>query len=268
MNDGSTDLRLNVIERAPEGDVPAGPPVVLIHGLFGRARNLGFIQRQLSARWRTLAIDLRSHGDSPHGMLDYHALAGDIVETLAAHDALPAMIMGHSMGGKAAMMTALLHPAQVERLVVADIPPARTGHGNSDVAQAMLDLEFPRPLDRKSAEAALAAVIEDGGTRALMVQNIRLGDDPGWTIGLREIVASMSNIESWPYIPDGYAYTGPTLFLRGANSPYLRAEHLPEIRRLFPRFELETIPDAGHWLHVEQPERFVALLEAFLERSF
>ena len=259
-------MLLNVIERGPEmpGADAAPPPIVLLHGLFGRARNLGVFQRRLARRRRTLAIDLRNHGDSPHGRMDYISMAFDLLETLAARDALPATLVGHSMGGKAAMTLSLLKPEAVHSLLVADIPPAVTGHGSARLGQAMLRLRFPDTLSRSGADALLSGAIPNLDIRNLMLQNLRLGERPGWQIGLAEITGSMVNIEGWPYIPEGHAYDGPTLFLAGGRSPYIQPEHFATMRRLFPRHRLEVIEQAGHWLHVENPERFAALLEGFV----
>ena len=262
-------MRLHVERRGPEqaeADT-ARPPVVLLHGLFGRARNLGFFQRRLAVKRRTLAIDLRNHGESPHGPMDYAILAADLAETLAAEDALPAILVGHSMGGKAAMTLALERPDAVHGLLVADIPPAATGHGSSQLGRRMLRLAFPDHLDRAGADALLADAIPDRDMRGLMLQNVRLGTRPGWQIGLAEIVAAMADIEGWPGFPAGSAYRGPTLFLAGERSPYIQPEHHAAMRRLFPAYRLETIEKAGHWLHAENPARFAAALEAFVAEA-
>ena len=259
---------LNVVERGPEQpDSPgrARVPIVLLHGLFGRARNLGFFQRRLAGRRRTLAIDLRNHGDSPHGRMDYASMAGDLIETLGGLAALPATLVGHSMGGKAAMILALTRPGQVHSLLVADIPPAASEHGSSHIARQMQRIRFPEHLDRAGADALLAPAIANADIRGLMIQNIRLGENPGWQIGLDEIAASMADIEGWPEIPEGQAYRGPTLFLAGGLSPYIQPRHEPEMRRLFPAHRIETIEQAGHWLHAENPTRFTALLGAFAD---
>jgi len=263
-------LKLNVLSRGPEDGGAAhakAPPVVLLHGLFGRARNLGYFQRRLSATRRTLAIDLRNHGDSPHGQMDYTSMAFDLMETLAEHDALPATLVAHSMGGKAAMTLALTRPEAVASLLVADIPPARTGHGSFGLGEKMLKLEFPPYLNRADADALLEPLVPDADVRNLMLQNIRLGENPGWSIGLAEIVASMTNIEGWPYIPEGHRYEGPTLFLAGERSPYIREEDHPTMRRLFPNHRFEVIEQAGHWLHVENPARFLQLVTDFTQET-
>ncbi len=263
-------MKLNVVARGPDSDTASArnaPPIVLIHGLFGRARNLGYFQRRLAATRRTLAIDLRNHGDSPHGQMDYTSMSFDLLETLAEHDALPATLVGHSMGGKAAMTLALTRPEAVASLLVADIPPATTGHGSFAVGERMLKVEFPSYLNRADADALLTAIEPNADIRNLMLQNLRLGPNPGWVIGLAEIVGSMTNIEGWPYIPEGHRYEGPTLFLAGETSPYIRPEDHSTMRRLFPRYTMEVIERAGHWLHVENPARFLELVQRFTGAS-
>ncbi|WP_428390848.1 alpha/beta fold hydrolase [Lichenicoccus sp.] len=261
-------MKLNVLDRGPDPpDAPAvaRPPIILLHGLFGRARNLGFFQRRLAARRRTLAIDLRNHGDSPHGPMDYTNMASDLIETLDGLGALPATLVGHSMGGKAAMVLALNRPEQVHSLLVADIPPGPSEHGSAQLARQMQQIRFPQYLNRTSADALLAPLIASAAVRGLMIQNIRLGERPGWQIGLDEIAASMADIEGWPAMPEDQAYHGPTLFLAGGASPYIQPQHHAAMRRLFPQHRMETIEQAGHWLHADNPTRFAALLEEFTD---
>ncbi|WP_367160784.1 alpha/beta fold hydrolase [Kozakia baliensis] len=256
-------MLLNVIERRPlQADTRL--PVVFLHGLFGRARNMGFLQRQASQTRRALALDLRNHGESPHGPMDYPKMVEDVLETLEAHNALPAVLIGHSMGGKLAMIAALQHPEQVAALLVADMAPARTGYGQSTLAEKMLHLKFPPFLDRKAATTLLEKLIDKRDVRDLMLQNVRLGQNPGWEIGLPEIMASMPNIENWPYMPEGHAYDGLTLFIRGEHSPYIGPQHQAVMNRLFPRHRLETLPNVGHWLHAEDPKGFSKLMMKFL----
>lgn len=257
-------MLLNVIERLPAQ--PGGhPPVVFLHGLFGRARNMGFLQRQVSRTHRTLALDLRNHGESPHGPMDFPLMVEDVVETLRANEALPAILVGHSMGGKVAMIMALQYPELVAGILIGDMAPARTGFGQAALAEAMLHIHFPDQLDRQQADQLLAKDIPNRSVRDLMLQNVRLGTEPGWQIGLQDITNSMTNIENWPYVPEGYVYEGPTLFLRGEHSPYIGKDHEPVMRRLFPNYRLETIPDAGHWLHADNPRLFSEKMLGFIE---
>lgn len=237
----------------------AGPSVVLLHGLFGSARNLGGVQRALAPDFRVLALDLRNHGESPHDtVMDYRTMAGDVLETLAAEDALPAAIMGHSMGGKVAMHLALGAPAQVRRLAVADIAPVSYPSHFGAYAAAMLTI--PPGASRPEADAILAPVAQDAAVRSFLLHNFRPGR--GWRIGLAEIAAALPQIERW----DGAGrYAGPTLFITGAQSNYVRAADQPAIRALFPAARFVAIKQAGHWLHAEQPDAFAATLAAFLQ---
>jgi len=251
-----------VILRATEmGD---GPPVALLHGLFGAGRNWGAIQRRLAKRFRVLALDLRNHGDSPHvpGMT-YEALAGDVLETLARAGALPAALVGHSMGGKAAMRAALDRPDAVTRLLVADIAPVRYPTGFGAYARAMAALPLTPGLTRAQADAALAPAVPDTGVRLFLLQNLRFGAAPAWRIGLAEIAAGLADVEGWE-APPGATYDGPTLFVAGARSTYIQPGHRPAIRALFPAARFITLKDAGHWLHSDNPEGFLAVAEAFL----
>ncbi len=241
-----------------------GPAVALLHGLFGAARNLGVVQRALAPRFRVLALDLRNHGASPHAAaMDYPAMAADVLETLDQRAALPAALVGHSMGGKAAMMAALTQPDQVSRLMVADIAPVSYEHHNAEIANLLAGLPLSPGLTRAAADAALAEAVPDAGLRAFLVQNLVPGARPHWRIGLREIGAAMPVIEGWD-APEGAVYRGPTLFVAGVRSDYVRAEHRPTIRALFPAARFVTLKNAGHWLHADNPAGFVAVAEAFL----
>jgi pimeloyl-ACP methyl ester carboxylesterase len=253
-------MRLNVVE-AGRGDA-----LVLLHGLFGSAPNLGAVQKALAPRHRVLALDLRNHGASPHAAgMSYATMADDVAETM--HDAgiASAAVVGHSMGGKAAMALALRHPARVTRLVVADIAPVRYAPALRGHVAAMQALPLRKGLTRREADAALAASVPAPGERAFLLQNLRFEDDPPrWRLGLAGIAAAMEEIE-------GFDATGkndlPVLFLSGGRSGYVRPEHVPAIRALFPQARFETIPEAGHWLHAEQPAAFLAAVTRFLDEG-
>ncbi len=241
-----------------------GPPVALLHGLFGAGRNLGRAQRRLAARFRAIALDLRNHGESPHAQgMSYAEMAGDVLETLAGMDALPAALIGHSMGGKAAMRAALARPEAVTRLLVADIAPVPYPPGFGAYASAMAALPLAPGLTRAGAGAVLAQAVPDAGVRGFLLQNLRPGAAPAWQIGLAEIAAGLSDIEGWD-APPGAAYPGPTLFVAGARSDYIQPAHRPAIRGLFPAARFVTLRDAGHWLHTDNPAGFIAVAEAFL----
>lgn len=239
----------------------AGPPLVLLHGLYGRSGNFAGVAQRLAATRRVLALDLRNHGASPHDApMDYPVMAADVVETLAAIDALPCVLAGHSMGGKVAMTVALAAADAVARLLVVDIAPVGYPPHFDEFTAAMRTLPLPPGVTRLVAGAGLAGRIPDAAVRGFLMQNLRLGADPGWTIGLDEIAAALPQIGAWPDPPG--RYDGPALFLHGARSDYVLPEHGPAIFRRFPRAEFATLP-TGHWVHAEDADGFVAAVDAF-----
>jgi len=251
-------MRLHVQE---SGD---GPPVVLMHGLFGMARNLGAVQRALAPRFRVLALELRNHGASPHGAdMRYDTMAEDVRETLAAHDALGAAVIGHSMGGKTAMRLALRHPSAVGRLCVADIAPVVYPPRNGPIVAALRAIPLTPNLTRAQADQALAENVDDPALRAFLLQNLAVGATPSWRIGLDHIADALRDLEGWDD-DAGLSYPGPTLFVAGAQSDFILPEYRGTIRALFPSARFVTVKNAGHWLHADNPAGFLAVVEAFL----
>jgi len=242
-----------------------GPPVVLMHGLFGTARNLGAIARGLSTQARVLSLDLRNHGDSPHDAeMDYAVMAADVAETMNAAGMESARIIGHSMGGKVAMTLALTHPAQVEKLVVMDIAPVAYAHHYDGYVEAMQTIPLNNSVNRKQASEILSTTIPDADLRVFLLSNLVLGESPHWRFGLEEIGAAMPVLMGWNPPPGIAPYAGPALFLRGGNSNYVMPEATAPIKALFPAGEIQTIEHAAHWLHAEQPKAVIAALSAFL----
>lgn len=251
-------MELNAVESG------SGSPAVLLHGLFGSARNFGTVQKRLAGHWRVLALDLRNHGASPHAPgMGYGEQAADVLETLRRRDAAPAALVGHSMGGKVAMRLALQSPDAVSRLVVCDIAPVPYPSHFREYARAMMNLNLTPGLTRGEADAALATSVPDPAVRAFLLQNLSLGPQPQWQIGVAEIAAALPEIEGWD-APPGTRYSGPVLFLSGDRSDYVRPEYRPAIRALFPAARFATLKNAGHWLHADQPEAFVSALDTFL----
>ena len=239
-----------------------GPPVVLLHGLFGAASNWGRIQRRLAETRLVLAPDLRNHGGSPHGRgMGYEAMAEDVAATLAGEEVGPAAVIGHSMGGKVAMQLALSRPGLVGRLLVADIAPVAYPPHYRAMAAAMRAIPLTPGLSRAAANAALEADAPDPAIRGFLLQNLRFGDPPAWRIGLDEIAEGLPDIEGWP--GTGH-YDGPTLVLRGERSDYVRPEHRALFRALFPRARFASLRGAGHWLHADAPEAFLETVRGFL----
>ena len=251
-------MRLNAIEAGE------GAPLVLLHGLFGAAGNWGAIQKRLAAGRRVIALDLRNHGASGRdAAMDYPAMAEDVAATLAALGAAPAAVLGHSMGGKVAMALALTRPGLVERLIVADIAPVTYPPALRGYVAAMQAVALHPGLTRREADAALVAAVPEPNIRAFLLQNLRFGGEaPAWRLGLAEIAAAMPVIEAFPELAT--RYDGPVLVIAGERSTYIRPAHEERILALFPRAEFATVPGAGHWVHAENPQAFLGLLEPFL----
>jgi len=244
-----------------------GPPLVLLHGLFGAGQNWGGIRRALAPRYRVLTPDLRNHGASPRAAaMDYATMAADLAETLDAAGVPRAAVLGHSMGGKVAMAFALEHPDRVERLVVADIAPVRYRPALRGYIDAMQAVPLHTGLTRRQADAHLAGTIPEPGIRAFLLQSLRFeAEPPAWRLGLAELAAAMPVIEDFTP-PPGAIYDGKVLVMAGEASGYVRQEHHAAFRALFPAVTFTTIPKAGHWVHAENPQGFLDALEAFLAR--
>jgi pimeloyl-ACP methyl ester carboxylesterase len=247
-------------------DTGTGECFVLLHGLFGAAKNLGVIARALAGRGRVISLDMRNHGESPHGAdMRYETMAGDVVETMAALGVGEATIIGHSMGGKVGMTLALTRPELVARLAVLDIAPVAYSHGHDAFVRAMKAVPLEPGLLRSRADELLAAYVPEAAYRAFLLNNLLLGDGPRWRLGLDEIHGAMADLTGWEEPAGVRPYEGKAIFIRGENSDYVRQSAAPAIARLFPTAGLFTIAGAGHWLHAEKPEAVVAALLGFLD---
>ncbi|WP_235907876.1 alpha/beta fold hydrolase [Siccirubricoccus phaeus] len=238
-----------------------GPPVAILHGLFGSAQNWGAIQKALAPRHRVLAVDLPNHGASPHSPdMSYPAMAAAVAERLRE----PMALLGHSMGGKVAMALALAQPERVTRLVVADMAPVTyPPSAMRGYVAAMQAVELRPGLTRREADAALAPAVDSPAERGFLLQNLRFGEGaPAWRLGLEEIAAAMPVLESFPDFDA--PYKGPVLVVSGERSGYVRPASHAAFRALFPHVEFAVVPDAGHWLHAENPKAFLGLIEPFL----
>jgi esterase len=246
----------------------AGPPLAILHGLFGSGRNWASMAQRLAAHHRVIAIDLRNHGVSPWAeTMDYREMAEDVRATLQARGYDCFALLGHSMGGKVAMTAALAHGAAVERLIVADIAPVAYAVRHLGHARVMHELDLANIKRRSDADAALAPAIPDAAERAFLLQNLVLEDGRArWRLNLEAIEQEMQRLVGFPAIQAGRTYEGPALFVAGGRSDYLRPDHEPVIRRLFPNAKIANIDNAGHWLHTEQPAAFLAVVDAFLHR--
>ena len=248
------------------GEATGLPTLLIVHGLFGSARNWGAIAKRLSSDRRVVSVDMRNHAESFRaGTQTYPEMAGDLAGVIHEIGA-PVDVLGHSMGGKAAMQLALTEGALVDRLIVADIAPVACGHSQSHLIHAMRDLDLAGLSARSEADRRLAARVPDDGVRAILLQSLDLkADPPRWRLNLDVLEAEMDKITGWPATHGRFDH--PALFLTGALSDYVRPEHRAAIKALFPNARFAKIQGAGHWLHAEKPREFEATVRAFLARS-
>jgi len=253
------------LEQVHHGAAGEGLPLVIAHGLFGSARNWNVIAKRLSSDRPVVAIDLRNHGDSPwapeHGYRDLAADLAGVIEGLGGK----ADLLGHSMGGKAAMALALTRGDLLRKLVVADIAPVAYGHSQNHLIAAMKALPLDEVQTRADADRLLGRGVRDDATRAFLLQSldIRGENGPCWKLNLDVLQHEMDRITGWPEDLTG-RFDGPALFLAGETSDYVRPEARDIIRSFFPEAVIARIPGAGHWLHAEKPREFEAAVAAFL----
>lgn len=252
---------LNVIRHGAPGP---HPPLLIVHGLYGSGRNWGVIARRLSDARLVLAPDMRNHGQSfwsdAHGYAD---MAGDLAQLIAAEGGV-ADVVGHSMGGKAAMVLALQNPDMVRRLVIADIAPVAYTHSQVQYIQAMRAVDLSRVEKRADAVAQLAQTVPDATLQSFFTQSLDVAGRK-WRLNLDALEREMPKILGFPEVSG--QFDKPTLFLSGGQSDYVQPAHRPRIRELFPQARFAKLPRAGHWLHAEEPRDFEASVRAFLNWS-
>lgn len=242
----------------------SGPPLLLLHGLFGNGGNLAGLAKGLADDFRILNVDLRNHGRSPHSrIMDYPALSSDIIALMDRQNIDTAFIVGHSLGGKIGMATALFYPERVRQLAVLDIAPAKYRRGSSTTIQFLCDLPLDEIKTRADADMRLAKDIPDERVRNFMLQNL-IPTESGmkWRVNLTALRDNRKLLADFPHITT--PYTGPTLFLYGGQSGYIWPEHHDNIRKYFPNADILAIAGAGHWLHIERPKEVLDALRVFL----
>ena len=241
------------------------PRFAFLHGLFGRGRNWTSIAGELADQgYASVLFDLPNHGRSPWtDSFSYPAMAHAVGEELDLRlgSAASIILVGHSMGGKVAMLLALSRPELVDALAVIDIAPD-TSAGTEDFASlagALLAVDLDAVKSRGEVDAALSGPIPEPTTRQFLLQNLRAKHGWHWQPNLELLRDNVAAVEDWPD-PGPVSYSGPVRWIRGERSPYVRAEHLPAMQALFPAVRQSTVPAAGHWVHADNPDALVAEL--------
>lgn len=246
---------------------PAGTtPLVLAHGLFGSGANWRGVAKRLSGDRRVLVVDMRNHGRSFHAdSMSYEEMARDILDTLDAENIDRADLLGHSMGGKAAMVAALLSPRAVEHLVVVDIAPVNYTHSHMPLIDAMMGVDVAALNSRKEADDALQEAIQDTMTRQFLLQSLEKAESGyRWRLNLDALKHGMGDLIGFPDL-DATKFDGPALFIHGAESEYVQPEHHTRIERYFPNAVDVAVDQAGHWVHADQPDVLIEQVGTFID---
>lgn len=239
-----------------------GTPLLIVHGLYGSGRNWGVIAKRLSDTRRVVTVDMRNHGHSfwsdAHG---YRDLASDLA-TVIDHFGGHMDVVGHSMGGKAAMVLAITRPDTLRRLIIGDIAPVQYTHTQIQFITAMRAVDLTLVSRRSDANDQLKALGVDPAICSFLTQSLDI-DEKRWRFNLDALAENMPDILGFPHLDA--SYEGPTLFLSGGQSDYVAPAHRAEARRLFPNARFAKIPKAGHWLHADDPRAFEGTVRAYLD---
>lgn len=244
--------------------------LVFLHGLFGRGRNFTTIAKGLQPDYRSLLVDLPNHGRSPWTEdFDYIETADAVAEEISSGIAAqgPVDVLGHSMGGKVAMILALRHPDLVDRLVVEDVAPVSADRTQSEfehLLDSLAELDLERMERRSDADAQLAERVHSEQVRGFLLQNLRFSQHQfSWQPNLQLLRRELPAIAGFPDL-SGHTFTGPVLWVAGERSAYVRDETTPTMRALFPKVHKITVRGASHWVHSDRPAEFIEVLRAFL----
>jgi esterase len=258
----------------------SGMPLMILHGLYGSSDNWLSIGKSLADSFEVYLVDLRNHGRSPHDQVhNYEVIREDLLELIDKIGLNKVILAGHSMGGKAAICFTQHYPDRIEKLIVIDIAPKSYKDlyrneplNHYDILTAMNNIDLSSASSRRDVDEMLAEKIKSGRIRSFLMKNLGRSDNDKyeWKLNLEVLLRELDNIMDGVNencFDTGHPVTDmPVLFIRGSNSPYILDEDMGFIKRIFPSAELETIPDAGHWLHAEQPAAFTGVFRKFSEQ--
>jgi esterase len=251
-------------------EIGEGQPFIILHGLFGSGDNWLSIAKELSTDYRIYLPDLRNHGRSPWSEeFTYEAMSNDIREFIKDQHINQPIIAGHSMGGKVAMHFAVQHPDALRKLIVADIGPKYYRPHHQKILEGLRSIDLSPLQSRQHADTQLAEYIPELGVRQFLLKSLYRTDEPdqptafAWRINLPVIDKKIENVGE--ALVFNHPVNVPALFIHGEKSNYVKQEDIPLIQQIFPKATLETVANAGHWLHAEQPQAFLEKVKTFLK---
>ncbi|BDD03095.1 alpha/beta fold hydrolase [Aureibacter tunicatorum] len=243
-----------------------GQPLIIIHGLFGFSDNWVTFAKQLTDNYRVLLIDQRNHGNSPHSDIwDYEAMAEDLREFIEDLQLENPIIMGHSMGGKAAMEFAIRYPSMLEKLIVVDIAPKSYPLHHQKIIAGLESLDLKNIKSRQEADKQLEKFIPEFGTRLFLMKNLARDKEGNFKLKMNLPVISQNIANVVASISEGAHFMKPTLFIRGDQSDYILDSDFDLIEDIFSDVEIETVENAGHWIHADKPQELLNIVKDFID---
>lgn len=243
-----------------------GEAILLIHGLFGSADNLGLLARSLKDKYKVISVDLRNHGRSPHSTpFSYRDMAHDVLTVIDQLDIECFSLIGHSMGGKVAMALTELAAERINHLLVLDIAPVHyLVHRHQNVFAGLREVAQHTVTKRSEAEPYLAMHVVEPGVRQFLLKSFAKQDDGtyGWRFNVEGLISNYDTIMGWQEIAP---FSGKTLFIKGQHSEYILPEHRDAIGRQFPAAKAHLVANTGHWLHAEKPDTVNRIILNFLQ---
>ena len=242
------------------------PPLIILHGFFASARNWRAVAEKLSATNYVYVLDHRNHGASFHNaIMDYPTMTTDLWQFIEQQNINTVSLLGHSMGGKVALWFALQYPKKIDKLIIADIAPVSYTHCFNTTINALKAVPLANIKNRKQAEECLASAIPELSYRQFLLQNLVLQNGAyGWRVNLDIFADNAPHIIAFPNTENTAPFIGNALFIAGAESNYVKAE---DFAQLFPTAHFSQLPNAGHWLHIQQPELFISQVANFLQQE-
>ncbi|MBX9806272.1 MAG: alpha/beta fold hydrolase [Flavobacteriaceae bacterium] len=244
-----------------------GKSLLIIHGFLGMSDNWKTMGTQFAANgFQVHLLDLRNHGKSFHSEeFSYEIMAQDVYDYCKAHNLEKIEILGHSMGGKSAMLFATIHPEMVEKLIVADIGPKFYPQHHQAILEGLNAVDFSKKPSRNEVDEILTKYIHDFGTRQFLLKNLYWQEPGQLAFRFNLAVFNLNMDEIGKPLNESAIFNKPTLFIRGGNSNYILDEDFGNIQQHFPDCRIETIPNVGHWLHAENPKLFYEITSSFLK---
>jgi esterase len=244
-----------------------GAPLLILHGYFGMSDNWKSLGNKFGEDFQIHLIDQRNHGRSFHANnFDYDLLVEDIVQYIEHHQLEKVIVLGHSMGGKVAMLFAVKYPTLVAKLIIVDIAPRYYQPHHTDILKALNSVDFLIHNTRKLVDQKIAELIPDIGVRSFLLKNVYWKEKGllAYRFNLQSLTEN--NSEVGKALPSFTTFDGETLFLAGGNSGYITESEVPMIKAHFPKATIKTIANVGHWLHAEKPKAFYELVMRFLKK--